>query len=333
MRYRILALIALCVLILACLCQPALAEGVPPGRPISIKLEGTIKSITDLSEGQQLWQVAGIDVLITPETEMEPVGHVAREEDYAVIQATIEGEQIVATYVRIQTDDDALVQNDLEFRGLISAGPTGVAVRRLKQSTEWTIGGRQVELDSKAQVIGTPAVGLYAHVKGRLLRSGKVKANWVKIMDPVELAAKFELKGRIQEIASDRPGYWTIDGVRGVVSEDTEIEGTPVVGAVAEVRGSRQQRDGQLLFEHITIVQDDAAMLRLEGLIEEYGIEKEGFVVEGFIVVSGQRVYIDGMTFIDESRGRAAPGMWAEVVARLEVGGYYAQLIRVERPD
>ena len=71
----------------------------------------------------------------------------------------------------------------------------------------------------------------------------------------------------------------------------------------------------------------------VEGFIEEMDIQGEGALVEGYLVVDGQWIEIDGMTSIDESRGRAEPGAWVEVTARRLGQSLYALRVVVERPD
>jgi hypothetical protein len=333
-KHRALSLVLLALIVLGGLSAPASARAGRSSLSASIKIEGSIKTITDLGDGNQMWSVSGMDIVVRPDTQIRPVGYVPTAgQDYATIQARVEASlEVVATYVTIMTDDAAAALNELEFRGIISGGQTNVDRSQLTESAEWAIGGRAVQVDSRATIVNPPLLpGRYAQVKGRLLRSGIVKASWVQVFEPASLSGRFELKGAIQEMSAVRPSQWLIDGARGWVSASTEIIGQPAVGAMAEVQGTRQA-DGSILFQRIVVTADDST-LRIEGLIEAFEIQATA-PLEGYITVNGQQVYLDGMTFIDESSGRAAPGMWAEVVARTEGGRlYYAQRIRVERPD
>ena len=309
----------------------AAQAGAPVALSFAIRLEGPITSITPQADGSAIWQVKATDVVVRPTTEIRPVGYEPEAgRDYVTVEATLEGLQFVALHITVQTDADAAALNELEFRGLISAGPSGAGGASLRQTETWTIGGRDVDLGGKATVIGEPEPGRYAHVKGRLLRSGVVKASRVEVFEAAQVMGKFEFKGVIQEMAEETPGYWVIDGMRGVVSQDTEIIGDPVVGAVAEVRGVRQSGD-EVLFQQIR-VEATNEVVRLEGIIQEYDLEA-GVPRIGHLVVQGEHIEITPMTFIDESRARAASGMWADVVAHREGRLLYAQRIKVERPD
>jgi len=327
------------VLAVACVAMLVLGAGAAQaGAPMfsfSVRIEGSVSDIVPQADGSETWRIVSsdvTDVIVRATTEIRPVGYqVVAGRDYVTVEAIVNGaSQVEASYITVQTDEEAAALNELEFRGMISQGPsdTGVSVR--DNSETWTIAGRNVNLDGKATVIGEPEVGSYAHVKGRLLRSGVIKASHVEVYAVSTASHKFEVKGAIQEMAREVPGEWVIDGVRGTVTQETEIKGDPTIGAIAEAKGKRQ-RDGSVLFQQIR-VETAQEVVRLEGIIEAFVIEEE-MPREGYLTIEGQTVYVDGMTFIDESRARAASGMWADVVAHWEGRLLYAQRIRVERPD
>jgi len=328
-----LALVVACVAMLALGAGAAHAGG--PMLSFSVRIEGPISEIVPQADGSEIWRIVSTDVtdvVVRTTTEIRPVGYqVVAGRDYVTIEAFATGAfQVEASYITVQTDEDAAALNELEFRGMISQAPSNLGVSALRRSETWTIAGRNVDLDGKATVIGEPEVGSYAHVKGRLLRTGVIRASHVEVYAVASASGKFEVKGAIQVMAQESPGEWVIDGVRGIVTEETEIEGDPAIGAIAEAKGKRQ-RDGSVLFQQIR-VETAQEVVRLEGIIEVLVIEDE-LPREGYLTIEGQTVYVDGMTFIDESRARAARGMWADVVAHWEGRLLFAQRIRVERPD
>lgn len=309
--------------------QPAAEPTVPP-RPIVVKLEGSVTEIgVPGPDGSYPVSVDGVELLFTAETSIRPIGLVLQLEDQVIVNALLEGSTLTATYVRIRTEDEIVSQNQVEFRGIITQLPQGLAA---DQDEEWTIGGRRVGVDTKAIVIGTPATGSYAHVMGWIQPSGSVRATRVEILDPFVIANKFEFEGTIQEIASTTPGFWTIGGVGGVVNDTTQIDGAAELGAMAEVRG-RRLPGGILAFESIRVLAPAEQQVWVEGFVEEMDIQGEGALVEGYLVVDGQWIEIDGMTSIDESRGRAEPGAWVEVTSRRLGQSLYALRVVVERPD
>lgn len=318
----------------------ALTESPTPPRPVPVRLEGLVVGIQTTQDALLLTIASSAVatrtlVLVGPETPVRPIGLSPAVQDYVTVQAILHPDgSLVATYVRIRTEDEWVNQNQLEFRGLITAGPqttkvaSGAGLSDVKE--EWAIGGRLVRVDGK-DIIGTPAVGKYAHVKGLLGRDGVIKATWMQVWDPAEVAAQFQFEGAIQAGPPDL-GIWTIDGVQGVVDENTVVEGVAEIGAVAEVRG-RRAADGTALFESIRILAQREREVRFEGLVVDYDIQKEAGLVEGHLALAGQRVEVNGMTFIDESGGRLDRGMWAEVVARWEGRLLYALRIIVSRPE
>ena len=309
--------------------QPA-SEPTPPPRPIVVKLEGSVTEIGLAGpDGSYPVLVDGVEVWFTIETSIRPIGLVLQVEDQVIVNALLEGSTLTATYVRIRTEDEIVSQNQVEFRGIITELPEGLYA---DQDEEWVIGGRTVEVGTKAFVDGTPAIGYYAHVMGWIQPSGSVRATRVEILDPLVIAGKFEFEGTIQEMASTTPGFWTIGGVGGVVDEATQKEGVVEIGAMAEVRGQRLM-GGVLAFESIRVLAPAEQQIRDEGFIEEMDIQGDGALVEGHLVVNGQWIEVDGMTSIDESRGRAAPGAWVEVTSRRLGQSLYALRVVVERPD
>ena len=299
-------------------------DSVQPPRPIPIKLEGVVTETYDQLPGK--FFIGDIAIIVPDETVVTPRGYVPQVGDYVIIDAILDGEAIVAHHVRIRAGNGVL--NPIEFRGIITR--LAETLYDDSEDEEWVIAGRLVEVDSRA-VVGEPQVGYYAHVQGWVLANGKVRATHIKVISPAEAAAQFEFEGPVQEIALSAPGIWVIGGREGLVDDSTEIEGTPWIGTMAEVSG-RQLQDGSLVFEHIRVLAEERT-IRVEGLVEEVQISYARGSLEGYLIVEGTRVEIDEGTLIDESRGRLAIGMWAEVIARREWWGDRALRIRVERPD
>ena len=79
-------------------------------------------------------------------------------------------------------------------------------------------------------------------------------------------------------------------------------------------------------FTRIVLV-EEAAQVYLEGLIQQ--AQPESY---GEWVIGDKSVIVDETTFVDESDGRAEPGMWARVTATEIDGVYKALRIRVEQP-
>jgi len=291
--------------------QPQPTTPSPPPRTITVKVEGTVTSTYSELPGE-LW-VDDTRILVTNETDIEGTPSVGRR---VVVIAFLEEERLIARRIRV------LQEELFEFRGVIDELPED------PYEGSWTVSGIEVQVDRRATVFNSPNVGYYAQVKGHLIADRRVSAVEVRVLDPAETANSFEFEGPIQEInpINHEGAIWVIGGMEGRVDENSEIEGTPEPGKLAEVSGHISP-DGSLYFEHIRVLEEGERLIRFEGLIYEIDTENETWTV-------GETIFIvDELTFVDESRARAIPGMWAEVMARPRGRYYHAVRIRVERPE
>ena len=295
--------------------SPVLTPAPTPTRPISVRFEGIITKIASELPGE--WSVDDISFRVVTETEIivPVVGYTPRLGDYAIVSAIREGETLTAKRILIRE------KWFFEFRGVITE------FQPAPYDGEWLIGGVSVLVDSRATIItNVPVRNYYADVKGRLRPDRKVEATEIVVLNPQDIVNSFEFEGPIEQIppTPTGEGIWVIAGVQGLVNADTRIEGAPAVGATAGVDGSRLA-DGTLVFERIRVLTEAQRQVRVTGLIEE--------IQEDFWVIGGQTIEIEETTFIDESRCRAAVGMWAEVIARRQGSLLIALRIRIERPD
>jgi len=201
-----------------------------------------------------------------------------------------------------------------------------------EQGEEWGVSGLRVLITRDSTVVGHPVVGYYAHIQGFVEANGIVRATYVSVHDPAEAAASCQYQGIIRGITETIPGNWVIGSLVGMVTEATEIVGSPLLGALAEV-GGHQTLDGTLLFDTVRIVDQDA-YVRLSGTIDKVSLRRGIASLDGYLVVDGQNVLVDSRTLLDESGGRAAVGMHVDVVAQpLGAQNLIALRIRVTQPD
>ncbi|MBC7235156.1 MAG: hypothetical protein H5T69_04900 [Chloroflexi bacterium] len=308
---------------------PARAQtpaGSPP-RPIPVKIEGLVDVVEDSVPGQI--SVEGLWIQVTAATVITPAGYTPQVGDQVTVHALVDGELFMARSVHIHLD--MANAGPTEFQGRISQ-----LSQRRDEVEVWVIAGQRVEVDQRAIVIGAPAVGYYAHVQGFVGLGGDVRATWIRVFNPSDVISQFEFEGIITEWPQTPSwlGLWVIGNRVGLVHEGTQITGTPALGAAAEVRG-RQLSDGSLVWDEIRILDEDV-YVRVQGLIEQLEIQR-GIApssLSGYLVIGGRRILLGGQTLLDESEGRAAPGMWADVVA-IPVGENILDAVRVRiaRPD
>jgi hypothetical protein len=294
-------------------------ESVPP-RPISVKLEGIVEAVPETLPGQLI--VSQAPFTLTSETLVRPPNVPLRVGDQVMVYATITGnDPAVATSVRIF--DSALVgENPIEFRGTISEVPPAPYLGR------WTVAGRTVVYtDTKVPSGPAPQLGYYAQVKGYVGRDQTIQATEINVFTPNDVVASFEFVGEISQVGPI-PGEWVIGGLRGWVTLSSQIEGQAQIGAMAQVSG-RHLADGSLEFRKVWVIGAEQREVRIQGLITAIDVA-EGY---GHWTVGSQVVVVDELTFVDESRCRAAVGQWAEVTALMRERYPYALRIRVERPE
>lgn len=157
----------------------------------------------------------------------------------------------------------------------------------------WIVEGQRVLLDESTTVEGAEwaAVGRRATVDALLQPNGDLLALNIKVEPPpppekpVEIV---EFKGTIESIEEDA---WTVAGTRVLVDANTVIEGTPQIGASAQVKAVRRG-DGSLLATRIVVESRQERIVEFEGPI--LSIEPEQWIVAGFAVQIDENTVIEG---------------------------------------
>ena len=200
----------------------------------------------------------------------------------------------------------------IEFRGLIEE----------IDPRYWMVDKHMVLITDRTSIKGQPQVGALAGVKGMLLFENIVLASTIQVTAP-GAHAEVEFEGVIESISDDT---WVVNGTTVRISAVTVIQGTPAVGAIAEVRGVLQPDDSVLAQQIIVTYPGFPFLAEVEGLVES--------IEETHWVVGGTTVLIDSNTFIDDSRAPAEVGMWALAQGLPKQGGaLLAVRIRLSRPD
>jgi hypothetical protein len=299
--------------------HPLVADA--PNRPIVLRIEGFVAKVFDEVPGELVVQVydsgnvRDVGILVTKETilSQDPAitpGDPLRVGDLVIVRATFDGTQYVAQSIHILAR-----RKPIEFRGIIEDIGTSPFIVD-NQKCQWIrISGTDVYICNRDPVV--PAqLHYYARVKGFLEPNGKLRADDLEILGhPRDIARRFEYQGALRALPNI-PGSWVIGPFTGWVDHATEISGSMVLGAIVEVHGQRLE-DGTLRFDTIRRVDTDA-FVRLQGIILKAELQRGRASVEGYLYIESEdrRIVLDTETLLDESAGRLAPGMWAEVVAR-----------------
>lgn len=278
-----------------------------PASPIAGNVRvGTYAMARARIDEQGQLRAENVAVLPSPSAESNPApGEVARRQDEP---SASDGWAVVAQPPPPAGEPGYTI----EFRGLIQE----------VDPRYWIVDHRMVFVTDRTSIQGTPEVDALAEVKGTLLFEDIVLAKSIKVIMP-GAHAEVEFEGIIQSISED---MWVVNGATVRISPVTVIQGTPVVGAIAEVLGVLQPDDSVLALQIVVTYPGLPALSDAEGLVES--IEDTEWVVGGTVVS------IDGNTFIDDSRAPAEVGMWALVRGLPQPDGSLLALrIRLSRPD
>jgi len=210
--------------------RPPTATPVPPPEGVKVRIEGRIDEITDA-----YWTVNGERVLLQQTTRFNLTRAPAQVGGWAVVDAlkTGDGRLLAEEIVVMRGAEQPPVSR--EFSGIIEAIAEG----------RWTIGGREVRIVGDTVIEGTPAVGALAHVRADQYADGRLVARRIV----VESEQVVQFTGIISSIAADR---WVIGGQEVWIDTNTQIEGQPTVGAMAEVE-ALQRADGTLHARRIRV--------------------------------------------------------------------------------
>ena len=210
-------------------------------RLIKVRFEGTISQITPVPNSENvIWNVADVDVVITPDTLITPDGYQASVGDQARIEAVYQSGQFFGLDVSIHVGP--ITAQPIEFTGIIESIQGG-------ENIELSIGGTRVVTSAATEIVGDGLqVGNLAQVTGDLRADKSILAHRIDTSSPDIAAVSVEFEDEIADIQQeywllgdlDRPSEW-----RKVWIANAEIPNQGHVGLAAEVRGYKRQ-DGSI---------------------------------------------------------------------------------------
>lgn len=191
------------------------------------ELRGTIDFIS-----ASLWVVAGEQIRITSET-------------------IIKGQPAVGRTAHVRAnrfEDDTFEALEIDVEAVSTPTPAPVTITGVVASKErdslWRIGGHEVRLDDRTKVEGDLRIGAFAEVVGIQESPGRIYARRITIVRACENLTLFE--GVILSMDL-QAGVWTVEVIVSIegqnapdqfhvtVDDETQIQGTPVVGAVVQI--------------------------------------------------------------------------------------------------
>jgi hypothetical protein len=203
----------------------------PPPREIKVRFTGTIDAIS-----AQAWTVDGQTVRIDANTRIDAsAGPAAVGGTATVLALRQEDGSLLAIEIQVAPPPPTPEQ-PFEFQGLIESW----------SATQWVVSGHVLTIDGDTVIKGSPQKGLLAAVKALRQSDGSLLAKSIVVQLPTE---EVQFEGVIQSISE---GQWVVEGVTVWIDAETQIGGTPAVGAVAEVQGL-QLPDGAVLARRIQV--------------------------------------------------------------------------------
>jgi hypothetical protein len=203
----------------------------PPPREIKVRFKGTIDAIS-----AQSWTVDGQVVRIDSHTRIdESAGQAAVGGTATVLAVRQEDGGLLAIEILVEPPPPTPEQ-PFEFQGLIESW----------SATQWVVSGHVLIITGDTVIQGSPQTGLLAEVKALRQSDGSLLAKSIVVQLPTE---EVQFEGVIQAIGAEQ---WVVEGVTVRIDAQTQIDGTPAVGAVAEVQGL-QLPDGAVLGRRIEV--------------------------------------------------------------------------------
>ncbi len=191
-------------------------EVVAPPREIKIRIEGLIQEMAT-----DYWLVNGQHVTVSATTHVNQTAARAQVGAWAVVDAA-------------KLPDGSIIAHEI----VVIRGPQGAPILQEFSGTvgsvgddRWVIAGREVLIGAQTIIDGTPQVGAIAYVKARQFSDGQLVAEYIRVSSPSEQTIQFA--GVIEEIGS---GHWIVAGQEVLIDPRTQIEGTPAIGTIAQVK-------------------------------------------------------------------------------------------------
>ncbi len=181
----------------------------------------------------------------------------------------------------------------------------------------WTINDQDVEVNASTSISGTPEIGSVVDAEVQF-RSGALPLalNIVVTAPPPATPEPYEFRDVVEAINGE---WWTIGGQQVKVTGDTQLEDSPTVGDLVQVRALRQANN-ELWATSITAIR--IFEVEIDGIIEA--------VSDSSITIDGRTIAINDQT---QFVGSPAVGRQAQVRAlQMPDGSLIATIIVVVEP-
>ncbi len=281
-------------------------------RPERVELHGTIVSVPDNPGYVGTWTImpvattTSVEIKVTEKTQINPRHLTPRVGDHVWVRALRIDDRLVAEEIKLERRTDEGVR--IEFRGPIRSLPEGSGPGT-NWAGDWVIGGMTVTVATDTAIVGTPVVGAMADVEALAQKQeGHRTLTATKIVIMPEREQRLELRGMVQEVATDRT-FLKIAGYQIGMNGDTRVYGSLKEGVMARVEMIAQAGGFLARSVHVERRGGDSDKVRLRGVITAVADDKLTF--------SGIEVKVTPET---HKKGTPAVGLWAVVQATYAEG-------------
>jgi hypothetical protein len=303
---------------------------------VHVKFDGAVQSrpLSPTVVGE--WLIGEVTVTVDLSTTLDEthgpavVGAWVEVEGYQQADGSVLAEKIETE--RNPGDED----DEFEFKGIIEEFAQGTP----GYLGEWQVSGIRFTVTPSTTIEGAPEISAVAEVEALRAPDGSLSAKKVEIKTAEDGEQEREWNGFIEQLgAGPAPrfeGEWIVGGISVTVNGDTELDysGAFTIGDWVEVE-AYQQLDGSLLADKVQIEDREDHDGEEEDDVQFYGVIQYITPFSGAWPITWQigyrTVWLTDTTIVDESKGPAVVGAWAEVEADDVTGQLWALKIEIEQ--
>ncbi|HSB88758.1 MAG TPA: DUF5666 domain-containing protein [Anaerolineales bacterium] len=247
------------------------------------------------------WTIGGVPVGLTADTEIDSglaIGDLAKVEATVTADATVTARQIKAVETDTVSTPDAGSGTEVEFIGVV--GSIGDA--------SWTVDDKAVAVDTATEIKDAIVVGDTVKVHASLQADGSLLATEIKLAEDSNgdgaededgmLPDELHFFGAVEDMQAD---HWVVGGTTFLITPDTEIKDTIVVGDFVKVEAT-QDASGAYVAQEIEL-EDQGQDMNSDGQGDDSsgdeGSSSESTEFSGQVTaMNADNWVVGGMTFL-----------------------------------
>jgi hypothetical protein len=270
--------------------HPSLPDPAHPGDDVATEFVGVVETIAP-----DAWVVSGMTFIINLQTEIYGMIIVG---DQVKIEALVGPDGTTTAYeIKLAEDKSTSPKegSEVEFTGIVeSIGPDS-----------WTVGGQIFSITLQTKIIGTIIIGDLVRIEALIGTDGTTTAHMIRLAEEKSNSHKegseVEFTGIVESIG---PDSWTVAGQIFVITLQTEIKGTILVGDLVKIE-ALVGTDGTITAHVIKLAGEKSASsghgsnVDFTGVVESIG--PDSWTVDGKILAITLRTRIKGTIIVGDT--------------------------------